>query len=73
MQSGTRVGYHKKEARTSHVNTKRSSTTVAPRPIGPRPAETNAMLQGIGVGSIDQLIDQTVPAGIRIADSQSLS
>lgn len=33
---------------------------------GPRPEDMEAMLQTIGVDSLDQLIDQTVPAGIRM-------
>ncbi len=36
------------------------------RHIGPNAAELSAMLQVIGVDSLDQLIDQTVPAGIRL-------
>ncbi len=35
------------------------------RHIGPSPAEMDAMLKVIGVDSLDQLIDQTVPASIR--------
>jgi glycine dehydrogenase len=35
------------------------------RHIGPNTAETAAMLQTIGVRSLDQLIDETVPAAIR--------
>jgi glycine dehydrogenase len=42
-----------------------SSTNFAARHIGPRPEELNEMLQSIGVKSIDELIDQTVPAAIR--------
>ena len=33
---------------------------------GPRPSEITEMLNAIGVGSMDQLIDETVPAGIRL-------
>ncbi len=36
------------------------------RHIGPRPADVSAMLAEIGVNSLDELIDQTVPAGIRM-------
>jgi glycine dehydrogenase len=39
------------------------------RHIGPNAAELSAMLQVIGVDSLDQLIDQTVPAGIRLKKS----
>jgi glycine cleavage system P protein (glycine dehydrogenase) len=37
------------------------------RHIGPDPASTNAMLQAIGVPSLDALIEQTIPSGIRSA------
>ncbi|MEO6831642.1 MAG: aminomethyl-transferring glycine dehydrogenase [Chitinophagaceae bacterium] len=36
------------------------------RHIGPNPAETQQMLQEIGVESLEALIDKTVPAGIRM-------
>jgi len=36
------------------------------RHIGPNPEELQEMLRLIGVDSLDQLIDQTVPAGIRL-------
>ena len=35
------------------------------RHIGPSPTETQEMLDVIGVGSLDELIDQTVPTAIR--------
>ena len=35
------------------------------RHIGPRKADLDAMLATIGVGSLDELIRLTVPAGIR--------
>lgn len=35
---------------------------------GPNATDTQAMLQTIGVNSLDELIDQTVPAGIRLAE-----
>jgi glycine dehydrogenase len=37
------------------------------RHIGPSPSETEQMLKVIGVSSIDQLIDQTIPANIRLS------
>lgn len=37
-----------------------------PRHIGPNPADTKKMLETIGVKSLDELIDQTVPSGIRL-------
>jgi glycine dehydrogenase len=36
------------------------------RHIGPNEQETKAMLNAIGVNSIDELIDKTVPASIRL-------
>jgi glycine dehydrogenase len=41
--------------------------TYQERHIGPDPDATAAMLRTIGVGSIDELIQRTVPAGIRAA------
>ena len=38
----------------------------APRHIGPSPAERDAMLQAIGAPSLDGLIDQAIPASIRL-------
>jgi glycine dehydrogenase len=49
-----------------------SSTNFAARHIGPRAEETQEMLQTIGVSSIDQLIDETIPAGIRSAKALSI-
>ncbi|MCK9407825.1 MAG: aminomethyl-transferring glycine dehydrogenase [Bacteriovoracaceae bacterium] len=37
-----------------------------PRHIGPNEADTKEMLKTIGVSSLDELIDQTVPANIRL-------
>lgn len=42
------------------------------RHIGPRQAEIEAMLATIGVASIDELIDQTVPANIRLEKTLNL-
>ena len=39
------------------------------RHIGPSPAEMDEMLKVVGVRSLDELIDQTVPASIRQKDS----
>src|SRR5256885_13239368 len=39
--------------------------TFARRHIGPDSHETEQMLKAIGVSSLDQLIDHTVPKGIR--------
>lgn len=42
------------------------------RHIAPNEADTKAMLQTIGVKSIDELIDQTVPAAIRLKQPLNL-
>ena len=42
------------------------------RHIAPNDADTAAMLQTIGVNSIDQLIEQTVPAAIRLKQGLNL-
>ena len=39
---------------------------LANRHIGICPAEEKQMLQQIGVGSLDELIDKTIPANIRL-------
>lgn len=41
------------------------SNSFDKRHIGPGPAELSEMLSTIGVASLDQLIDETVPSGIR--------
>ena len=43
------------------------------RHIGPSPAEMVLMLKAVGVASLDQLIDETVPADIRQAEPLSWS
>ncbi len=43
-----------------------SSTNFAARHNGPRAHEVNDMLDSIGVSSVDELIDKTVPAAIRL-------
>ncbi|MFN2457079.1 MAG: aminomethyl-transferring glycine dehydrogenase [Chitinophagaceae bacterium] len=42
------------------------------RHIGPNERETQQMLQTLGMNSIDELIDRTVPAGIRIQNELDL-
>ncbi len=42
------------------------------RHIGPRDSDTTRMLQCIGVDSLDQLIDETIPAGIRLTAPMAL-
>ena len=41
------------------------SSSFDKRHIGPSPVELAEMLATIGVGSLEQLIDETVPSGIR--------
>ncbi len=43
-----------------------SSDTFVSRHIGPRPADLDAMLKAVGAPSLDALIDQAVPASIRL-------
>ena len=38
------------------------------RHIGPRPEDIDAMLQVVGVKSVDELIEQTVPESIRLKE-----
>ena len=42
------------------------------RHIGPRATDLNSMLKTIGVSSLDQLIDETVPANIRLKKSMNI-
>ena len=44
----------------------------APRHIGPSPAERDAMLQAIGARSLDGLIDEALPASIRLQQPLTL-
>ena len=44
----------------------KQSSEFAERHIGPDETETNEMLATIGVSSLDELIDKTVPQGIRL-------
>src|SRR5215217_5388884 len=48
------------------------STEFQPRHIGPNENETNQMLKAIGVQSLDELMDKTVPPGIRMQESLNL-
>ncbi len=43
------------------------------RHIGPRESDVESMLQVIGTGSLDQLIDETVPGTIRLTSEPDLS
>lgn len=42
------------------------------RHVGPRPEDIDAMLKVIGVNSLEELIDQTVPASIRLKEVPAL-
>ncbi len=46
--------------------------TFAPRHIGPRGADRDAMLKAVGAASLDQLIDEAIPASIRLPGPLSL-
>jgi glycine dehydrogenase len=48
------------------VSTFEPLDTFAPRHIGPRGADREAMLKAVGAASLDQLIDEVVPASIRL-------
>ncbi|MBT8244041.1 MAG: aminomethyl-transferring glycine dehydrogenase [Winogradskyella sp.] len=48
------------------------TTSFALRHIGPRPEEQKAMLNTIGVTSIEQLVSETVPADIRLKNDLDL-
>jgi len=43
-----------------------SVESFVPRHIGPDPSEASAMLDRLGAGSLEELVDQTVPASIRL-------
>lgn len=45
----------------------------ARRHIGPQPDEVAAMLQALGLTSLEQLVERTVPAGIRIKSQLKLA
>jgi glycine dehydrogenase len=44
----------------------------APRHIGPSPEETTAMLAAVGAASLDALIDEAIPASIRLSQPPPL-
>ncbi len=46
--------------------------SFVPRHLGPGKEEVEAMLKAVGAGSLDELIDQTIPAAIRIRRSLEL-
>src|SRR5689334_6515633 len=50
----------------------RPSDLFAPRHLGPRSTDLAAMLETIGVRSLDELVGETVPQAIRMARSLEL-
>jgi glycine dehydrogenase len=48
------------------------NTEFSKRHIGPNEADTQTMLQTIGVNGVDELIDKTVPASIRLQKNLNL-
>ena len=54
------------------MNTFEALDTFAPRHIGPRGADREAMLEAVGAASLDQLIDEAIPSSIRLAKPLSL-
>ena len=42
------------------------------RHVGPRPGDVEEMLKVIGVASVEELIDQTVPRSIRLKEPLDL-
>ena len=50
----------------SHEISVADATSFVPRHIGPTDNDVNAMLDLVGYGSLDALIDATVPEGIRL-------
>ncbi len=54
----------------THKNT--HSSQFQTRHIGPRESETNGMLSTIGVSSMEQLVDETIPSSIRVERTMDL-
>lgn len=46
----------------------KQSAEFSARHIGPDESETKEMLATIGVGTLNELIDKTVPSGIRLKE-----
>ncbi|MFA6541370.1 MAG: glycine dehydrogenase (aminomethyl-transferring), partial [Bacteroidota bacterium] len=44
-----------------------------PRHLGPNSSDTKAMLEAIGAATLDELIDQTVPADIRLESAMNIA
>jgi glycine dehydrogenase len=54
------------------VSTFDALDTFPPRHIGPRGADRDAMLKAVGAASLDQLMDEVIPASIRLPKPLSL-
>ncbi|MCB0070783.1 MAG: aminomethyl-transferring glycine dehydrogenase [Caldilineaceae bacterium] len=69
MEKAGENGFHAAatDDRTRNLALLQPRDSFARRHLGPRPADIPAMLAAIGVGSLDELIDKTVPASIRLA------
>ena len=50
-----------------------NTDSFAYRHIGPRENDLEEMLKVVGASSIEQLISETIPAGIRLKDELNLS
>jgi glycine dehydrogenase len=55
-------------AAADHPQTLAPSDTFVHRHIGPSAADVRAMLEAVGYDSLDELVDATVPAAIRMAE-----
>ena len=62
----------KKPMKTTPLNTLKQSNDFTTRHIGPNNVDAESMLKTIGVTSLDELIDQTVPDSIRIREPLNL-
>ena len=48
------------------------SDRFAPRHLGPRPGDIEDMVQAVGASSLDGLIDDVLPAAIRLSEPLTL-
>jgi len=69
-QTQSKVTEHRTDALAGDLN---PSDTFVRRHIGPDPDQSQAMLDAIGVDSLDELIEQTVPASIRLREPLKLT
>ncbi|RYZ26436.1 MAG: glycine dehydrogenase (aminomethyl-transferring), partial [Propionibacteriaceae bacterium] len=59
-------------AATSSASSASAPTVFADRHIGPRPDERDKMLATLGLGSLEDLVAQAMPAGIRMPGALNL-